>query len=563
MGSRSRKRLIAVVVAALVVVVAGGATAAAVVPVYAISAQRSLGAMLPATTALYVAVDLNPSGATRTDLGRIERAFTSQRGWSKDPIVSQLKRAARKDTFSGGCRRTEHQAAAQLDELGHNTALALTSTAGLNLAHSNGTAPALRAFKRDFVVLAPIHVQRTLFQALTEGSGLLFAHPIRKSVYHGTTIYAERLKGCHRAGYGAAPTIYAADVQNWVILGLAPTALHPIINTVNGKRAALDTVVAYKTLMARLPAHRLASYYLSGKTVRRLGLLNVVRGFRASSMVPASMSSGLNKSSAGALSVNRHGFLFTALELNSAGYTRRAGILASSLPADAEAYLSLQGVKRLIQAETRQLAHSGMPGAGKIKSYTRDITSQMAGEVDVVLFPLSGRVTARSVSRIHLALMWQVKSRTHALRGLAKLARAAHLRGLRTAKAPDGTRYHHVGKYGYAVRHGWAIASPNILRVIDLLSGKSHLSLANRVGYRSAIPLHAVPSSVWYLNLVRVRRSLEAAYLPTVQRSVRRTYRTEYKPLVAPLLTLSGSAGRVGSTAYIRLVLDIGRATRR
>jgi hypothetical protein len=148
-----------------------------------------------------------------------------------------------------------------------------------------------------------------------------------------------------------------------------------------------------------------------------------------------------------------------------------------------------------------------------------------------------------------------------ALPGKAATARRAGLTKMSTAAASDGTPYHHQGAYGYAVRHGWAIVAPNIRWVVEMLAKRPHASLATVPAYQRAIPARATPSSIWYVDLTGLRRSLEAAILPIGGPSQWKLYDRDYRPMVKPLLTLSGSAGTHGSVGYSTVAVDIGASS--
>src|SRR5579859_15328 len=210
--SKSRTGFAAVIVAILLILGAGTAVAFTV-PVFTANATNSVAQMLPAGTVFYVSADLNPTGAKLANLERIRHAFTDQPGWAN--ITKLYNSSTQQQSSQSACfRQTQNQVSANLSDLGHDTALAMTSE-----IHLKGGLDTMTALKRNLVVVAPLHVQRTLIQAL---SGLSIALPQHAADYHGTAIYAETFRSCGHATGNTAQTVYAALVKNYVLLGMAP-----------------------------------------------------------------------------------------------------------------------------------------------------------------------------------------------------------------------------------------------------------------------------------------------------------------------------------------------------
>ena len=554
----------------LLLILGGGTAAAAFIPLYSATAQKSLGEMLPATTVFYVSADLNPSGATKDNLNRIEKAFTGQPGWSKTSVVSQYNQGSQRHTSSASCYRdTQRQVTARLSDLGHESALALTDTKGINLSGVNGANAAgsatsqLNAFKQNLVVVAPINAKRTLFQVLT-GSGLSFSLPQKTSVYNGTTIYAETLTSCGQASGGAAQTVYAASIKNCVLLGLVPQALYAIIDTASGRRPNLASTTSYQQLMAKLPGDHLGSYYLNGKSLSDIGVFSALKNLPNSAQVPSSAYASVQKPTAAALSVDQHGFIFTAAALNSgAGNAQSAGALAASLPSDIEALFSIQGLKQNIDQGVKQLEQSGLLNTQLMKEvnpFLTDLTTDLSGEADVVVFHPTTQISQSNPASIPLALLWQVGDETSATNHLNDLAtRLGVASQLKTGTASDGTTYHvYKGSIGYAVRKGWAIVALDIGKTIDALSSKPAQSLATVSSYQRAIPAGSTPSTTWYFDITGLRTSLEASLLPTQSPQQQANYNTNFKPFIAPIQTIAGSVGTTAAVGYSTIIVDIG-----
>lgn len=227
-AKRHRTRLIAIAVVALLVVAGGVAAAAAMMPTVSISPQKSLDGMLPATTVGYAAVNLNPTGPTATNLTRIESLFTSQPGWATSPLASEFRFPSEATMAAGGCYPSaEKQIQSELKNLGQQATIALISAQGLHpssMSNASTSGSMVPAIERDAVVLIPIRTRMTVLQALTS-SGVSFASATGSTTHRGVTIYAETVKGCHGSSTPSTPQFYAAEVKNWIIAGLTPTAL--------------------------------------------------------------------------------------------------------------------------------------------------------------------------------------------------------------------------------------------------------------------------------------------------------------------------------------------------
>src|SRR5579884_1691271 len=398
-GRRGMAAALSIAVLVLAILAAGSAIAATV-PAFGVAPQVSLGRMLPATTAFYLSVDLNPVGSTKTSLERIKGVFTRRLAWDRNSTVWQLKKSLHGSADTAKCfRKTGRQAASLLQDLGHDTTLALTGMKGIKLSDLSpvtGVSSALPpssslaspfgemgALKRDLVLLAPIDVQRTLFGALF-GPSISFRLPQKHSIYRGTMIYQERLSVCGHVSAGTVDSIYAADFKGWVLLGLVPQALDPVIDAGLGLRPTLASVGTYRRIMAQLPAGQLATYYGAGTTLKQAGFSSAFNMLPKASSLASSSYASVEKPSAGALAVDRTGFSFTALVLDSATTVHHpAGALAGALPSTVEAFVSLDGLRAALThvlAQARQLgALQQQPGTGPSLAA---VISDISGEAD-------------------------------------------------------------------------------------------------------------------------------------------------------------------------------------
>ena len=561
-----RSRRLAIIIPGVVVLLLliGGAAAAFTVPAFAVNADKSLGDMLPATTVFYVSANLNPSGPTKNNLDRIERVYTSQPAWNN--VASAYKSGTQNNSSSSSqCyRQTTGQISDHLGDLGQDTALVMTDTRGINV--SNGSSSqTVDAFKRNFAVLAPLHAKRTLVQALS-GFDISLAH--KEGNYSGTDIYKETFQACGQADAGTANTVYAAMVKHWVVLGLVPQAIYPIVDTANGQRATLASTGPYRALMTKLASDHLGSYYLNGKSLSKMGVLDAIKSNASASRLPSSTFTRTETQSAGALSVDSHGFnlTFATYDRSGAAYTgQAAGAVTSLVPSDALALLSVQGLSKNIVSAVKQYEQTGLVNASVKKTLNpvlTDLTTDLSGEADLVLFRPTKTMSPNDPSSIPLALMWQenndISAQQHLNDAVSRLGLSAQLK---SGTAPDGTTFRATTQgIGYAIRKGWTIVGLSIPGTLSTLASKPAQSVANIDAYQRGIPRNVVPASTYYFDGQRLRKALEDALLPTQSQAVQSQYHSYVVPFIAPIQHISGSTGTTkdGKFNVSTLILDIG-----
>ncbi|MBV9281916.1 MAG: hypothetical protein JOZ41_17695, partial [Chloroflexi bacterium] len=565
---RSRRPALIIPAVLILLLLAGGTAAAFTVPAFGVTAETSLGQMLPASTVFYVSANLNPTGATRTNLDRIERAYTSQPGWST--IASTYNKSTENNTgSSGSCyRQTKSQITDHTGDLGQDTALVMTSPQGINASNTSDSAALIAAVKRDFVVVAPLNAKRTLVQVLT---GYNFSLPQKSQTYHGTTIYAETFQSCNQASGGTASTVYAALVKNWVVLGLVPQAIYPIVDTAKGQIATLASTNAYSSLMSKLASDHLGSYYLNGKELAAAGVYDALKNVSSSTNVASPYLSQTQVPAAGTLSVDSHGFDLTAAAYNASGNvttTQSGGAAASLIPADALGLLSVQGLRSTLTTEYDQLKSNGLISASISKTFdpiVSDITTDMSGETDLIMLRPRAAMNANDPSTIPLTLMWQENNDASASQHLQDVVTKLGLGSpLTSATASDGTQYYATKQgIGYAVRKGWAIVSLSLPAALNTLAARPPQSLASVDSFKRGIPGSFTPTGTLYLDARGLRTSLENLILPTQDSTQQASYNNQVKPFIAPIQTISGSAGSTndGEIGISTLIVDIGTPT--
>lgn len=555
------------IVAILILVIGGGAAAAFTVPAVSLSAEKSVGEMLPVTTVLYLSADLNPQGAKKDYLERIEHAFSDQPSWQH--VREALKSQTKGNSPTSGCyTKTQREATSNLDQLGHTAVFAVIDSRGIDFAKfsaapNGGQTSALTdAVKRNAVFLAPLATQLTLIQAIG-GKSLQLQH--KSTDYNGTPIYQESFSDCGKVSQTALQTVYAALYKGYVVLGLMPDPIERIIDTGNGKIASLATDTEYKTLQSQLSGDPLGGYFLSGpaiKTTRISGAIGKVN--------PASASASRDvRSSAGAVFAESYGFRVATATLTTSNSAdaQPATVLAGRLPADTLGLIAVQRLAPALKTWEHQLANQGNLTGSNLRVVDRllnDITADMSGETDLALLHSNGifHLSSKGGTYLPLLLTWQVRDEATANAHLADIFKQAKLSNqLQTYTASDGTTYHATTNgYGYAVRGGWAITSPSIAKTLDQLAQTPSQTLASRPLYHATTPSGVIPSTTWYFDVTGLRQQAEDAY-PNLTSGATGPYRMYVQPVLAPIHTITGSGGLSGGgkITVTTVIVGIGK----
>ncbi|HLJ66870.1 MAG TPA: DUF3352 domain-containing protein [Chloroflexota bacterium] len=557
-GRRGGRRGLGIMTPILLIallIVGGGTAAAFTVPFMSVKADRGLAQMLPAATAVYLAADLNPSGATRDNLEAIQHAFTDQPGWSA--VAKQFQGATNQSTNAGSCyRQTQQQITSHLGDLGHAAAVALISTRGLNTASPAAASTLPRSVQNDVVFLASLDVQLTLARSL---SGFNLSLQPTTITYKGVTIYRESFASCGKVRAGTPQTVYAAEDRGYIVLGFQPDPIERVIDVAAGAQALAGSP-QYRALAARLPGGSVASYYFSAGALKTMGLGTTLRRSAAGEAGSSALSGAvLRSSSMAAVYAEPDGLRLSAVSAGSGSAPRSAaGQLATQLDAGTLAFVSIQGLASPLQTTLLQLRRQQLLAGSlgtMVASAVNDLTADLSGEADLVFFRPAGTLSLSggTGTTIPLALLWQVGSERSTTAHLQDLVRRMQLgRQLRAMSAVDGTVYHtNAGGYGYAVRRGWAVVSLSIGRTIANLATPPASSLDTVRAYRKGLTPGATNRSVFYINAHDLRVQLERAILPTAPPADQSQYRSMVLPFLAPIQSVSGSTGVAGGATDV------------
>jgi hypothetical protein len=320
--------------------------------------------------------------------------------------------------------------------------------------------------------------------------------------------------------------------------------------------------------MSKLASDHLGSYYLNGKELAAAGVYDALKNVSSSTSVASPYYAQTQVPTAGTLSVDSHGFNLTAAAYNASGNvttSQSGGAAASLIPADALGLLSIQGLKSSLTTGYGQLKSSGLISASISKTLDpimTDITTDMSGETDLIMLRPKGAMNANDPSTIPLTLMWQenndVSAGQHLQDVVTKLGLGSQLS---SGTASDGTQYYATKQgIGYAVRKGWAIVSLSLPGTLDTLASRPSRALAGVDAFKRGIPSSFTPTGTLYLDARGLRTDLENLILPTQSSADQSSYNNQIKPFIAPIQTISGSAGSTndGKIGISTLIVDIG-----
>jgi hypothetical protein len=239
--------------------------------------------------------------------------------------------------------------------------------------------------------------------------------------------------------------------------------------------------------------------------------------------------------------------------------------VTSLVPSDALALLSVQGLSTNIVSAVKQYEQTGLVNASVKKTLNpllTDLTTDLSGEADLVLFRPSKTMSPNDPSSIPLALMWQenndISAQQHLNDAVSRLGLSARLK---SGTAPDGTTFRATTQgIGYAIRKGWTIVSLSIPGTLSTLASKPAQSVANIDAYQRGIPRNVIPASTYYFDGQGLRKALEDALLPSQSRAIQSQYRSYVVPFIAPIQHISGSTGATkdGKFDISTLIVDIG-----
>lgn len=240
----------------ILLVLGTSVTAMFTVTAVAITPQKHLEQILPASTVMFVTMDLDPSQSTRDRLSHLQSS-----GWGG--VLRPGLRALLDGKRTNACLRQTVSKARVVPQLGHDTALVV-------LAPSYRTAERLRAgaagrsllltVLRNTVLILPLDIHLTLPEAVAGRSGLLSG--ALTAVHRGVRIYRQPVAACQEQSR-LPERYYQADFEGYVLVALRLAPIETVIDTGRGARESLSSNRMVNGTLARRASGALGRYYIN------------------------------------------------------------------------------------------------------------------------------------------------------------------------------------------------------------------------------------------------------------------------------------------------------------
>ncbi len=257
---RGLRRLLAG--AAMFALVAGACAGAITTFLLTRDAAQGISLLVPSDAALYAAYEVHPSGAQSQALSRVLGAFPAL-------ATPALQAQVVDSLIDGTLKDTELSHADVLPWLGQEVGISLG--AGASTASSTGQPVAAYVDTADEAqTTAALNTARSS----DAGAGLTFTD----QQYEGVAVTQVTPAG------GSGPGGAYAIVDHVLVLAGSSAYLEEIIDTAQGRHAALASSAAYTALVAQLPADRLATAYADLPSV--LSEVKTAMGGTASKLSP-------------------------------------------------------------------------------------------------------------------------------------------------------------------------------------------------------------------------------------------------------------------------------------
>jgi hypothetical protein len=551
----------------LAVLLVGGVIGARAITLTLLASHGAMTDLLPSSTVLYASVNLDPAGSQGDNLRSIERAFTSQPGWSH--IQHTIDTSLQTSGQGKGEQFTWDSVSNVLDK---RFAVAVTDASALVSSASDP-----RAMQNAVVAIVGLKVQASLADIVTSHH---VGVPSRVATYHGVDLY--HITSSLRGGGDA----YGAILNGYAVIAATEAGVTREIDVQQGRLARLSDSPRFKQLAGKIAPDGPFFAYLDTPalldTAEGRTLADVVSGVAASATRTELRTLRQHLGAAGlGLSAQPSGLDLQALAI-TADLPRGSGsetpnLAAQVVPAGTLAYLSFDNLAATYRTQVNQLLASGTlhrSDYDQIQHQVGDALGLLDGEIALGMLPtdfkalqgLSGNDTAS----LPLAVLIDVSKHPDAQAVVQRLLRRFYPNdpqplGLRRGATARGNLLYSTSTgYGYALVKNWLVISPAIGRVGADLEGVLYggqPSLAASDPFQQArSTVQGSQSMVMLVNLAAVRSDLESGLLPSVSPAERQQYQQDAQPWLAPLrlLAIRGGESSDGSSAGSELFVGIG-----
>jgi hypothetical protein len=528
-GGRQHSRAFrAVAAGGVAVLVAGGVAAAVLAFSFLRGSADAMVAFAPSDTAVYVNVNLEPSGGQQLALNTIVGKFPGLSGGSRDSTLNHwLDTGLRSSGLSHTDVRTW---------LGSQLSLIV-------LRNSEGVIPAevsLLASTNDSAARALL----TKYQTGPLGKGQRWT----TATYDGVTLNV----GQESSG---GVQVWAISAHT-VIVGTTEAAVDEVIDTSQGKHAGLTSQADYAAVQARVPTDRMAFFYLDVPrlaamipSAAALGVSTSLAGYQGIGAALVATSSGITVSS----TVDFDASKLSAAARATLGVAAHANGAIDFIPSHAFGFITLVGLPQTL----RSLVSLGVPGLGTSAGQALDqlgitgssgIISHLTGDAGIEVEQLPGAHVPSG------ALLIATDASSAAQNFLDRLAnticsaaqgcvsavpsRQAYRGVTISTMTITGTDSSQLGP-SWAVVNGWAIIASTPAEIRSVIDARHGSNIAASPQYQAvAGQVGTSNNGMFYLNV----HALVAAVRAVLPADAAATFDREVAGYLAPVQAIGSSS---------------------
>ena len=516
----------------IAVLVAGGVAAAVLAFGFLRGSADSMVSFAPSDSAVYVNLNLDPSGGQKLALNNILGKFPGLSGGSRDATINGwLDTGLRSSGLSHGDVRTWLGSQVSLIVL-RSSAGAIPAEVSLIASTNDSAAQAMFAkFKSGPVG----HTQRWT-----------------TATYDGVALNAAQ-------DSSGGTTVWAITAHT-VIVGTSETAVDEVIDTSQGKHANLASQTDYTAVQARIPSDRIAFLYLDMPHLGALipstavaGVSGSLRGYQGIGEAVVASSSGISVS--GTID-------FDAAKL-SAGARATLGVAAHTngaldyVPGRAFGFVTLVGLPQLLKSVV-SLAGSSLGASGSDALNQLGITgssgiiSHLTGDAGIEVDQLPGASVPSGA--LLLATDGSAALQNFLDQLADTLCSAAQGCGSSTAtrQTYQGVAISTITIRGadssqlspsWAMVNGWAIVASTPAEVRAVIDAKRGSNITTSPQYQAvAGQVDTTNNGMFYLNV----HALIAAVRAVLPADIRATYDQQIAPYVTPVQAIGASSRSYG-----------------
>jgi hypothetical protein len=511
----------------IAVLVAGGVAAAVLAFGFLRGSADSMVSFAPSDTAVYVSLNLDPSGGQKLALNNILGKFPGLSGGSRDATINGwLDSGLQSSGLSHRDVRTWLGAQISLIVL-RNAHSAIPAEVSLIASTNDAAAQAMFAkFKSG-----PLgHTQRWT-----------------TATHDGVTVHAAQ-------DSSSGTTVWAVTAHS-VIVGTSQAAVDEVIDTSQGKHANLASQSDYTAVQARIPSDRLAFLYLDMPHLAALvpsavpGVSAALRGYQGIGEAVVASSSGISVSG----TIDFDAAKLSAAARATLGVAAHSNGALAYVPGRAFGFVTLVGLPQLLK-NVVSLAGASLGASGGDALNQLGITgasgiiSHLTGDAGIEVEQLPGAnvpsgalLLATDGSAALQNFLDQLASTLcSAAQGCgSSTATRQTYRGVAistiTIRGTDSSQL----SPSWAMVNGWAIVASTPAEVRAVIDAKHGTSITTSPQYQAvAGQVDTTNNGMFYLNV----QALITAVRAVLPADVRATFDQQIAPYVTPVQAIGASS---------------------